>query len=626
MPDDAASVDAILAVIRTGPGGTTPLADDAVGCLVRTVVDTHLHLPDMFELTFHDQTGDVVQTAGLSIGTEVHVLGLTSSGESVPLIVGEVTSIEGVFERLTFLTVVRGYDKTNRLQRTRRTRTFVNMKDSDIATQLATDGGLTLGQIDTSPTTHDHLGQCDQTDWEFLTQRAREIGFETGMIEGNFYFRKASTVQGASGQPVELTFNQNLRAFRPRLTSGNLAPEVEVRVWDPIQATVVAARTGTTTGTVDLDGEDPAATAQTFAAPAEEDAPAGPSPAVGNLGPAPGVDAFVVFNRPAATGSAATAAVTAIADSLAEHVGSTFAEAEGDADGDAAIKPGNAVQIDNVPAPFAGTWMVTNSRHVFDMSEGAYQTRFVVSGRQERSLLGLTSAATGLPAPPRIPGLAFGVVTNNNDPDQHGQVKVALPWLSPDYESYWAPVMQFGAGKRSGAMFLPEVGDEVLVGFEFGDPRRPCVLGGIVNAASAYSLGGSPIKATGMAAEVVLRGFVSGAGNLLVFHDEIPPGDGAPPSASDIVLGTSDGSLSLKIDQVAGTVTLTCKPAPPASQTAAGQLTIECGDAGTINIKAGAGGSVNIDGGASLSLKAQGSIEIQSSGQVAIKGAQIMLN
>jgi len=187
--------------------------------------------------------------------------------------------------------------------------------------------------------------------------------------------------------------------------------------------------------------------------------------------------------------------------------------------------------------------------------------------------------------------------------------------------------MQFGAGKRSGAMFLPEVGDEVLVGFEFGDPRQPCVLGGIVNAASEYSLGGPPVKTTGMTAEVVLRGFVSGAGNRLVFHDDVPPGaDGAPPSASDIELGTSDGSLSLKIDQVAGTVTLTCKPAPPASQSAAGQLTIECGDAGTVNIKAGAGGSVNIDGGASLSLKAQGSIEIQSSGQVAIKGAQIMLN
>ena len=226
-----------------------------------------------------------------------------------------------------------------------------------------------------------------------------------------------------------------------------------------------------------------------------------------------------------------------------------------------------------------------------------------------------------------MPGLACAVVTNNNDETQKGRVKVALPWLSPDYESDWAPVAQFGAGKHSGAMFIPEVGDEVLIGFELGDPRRPYVLGGIVNNATTYDLGGPPVQATGLAGEVVRRGFVSAAGNRLVFHDEMPPGDPeAPPTASDMTLGTKDGNLCLAIDQTAGTITLTCKPAPPGSQAPMGQLTIQCGDAGTINIKTGPGGSVNIDGGGTLSLKAEESISIQSSGQVAIKGAQIMLN
>jgi phage protein D len=624
MPATDGGMGTIVAVVNVNG---TPLADEAASCLIRAVVDTHLHVPGMFELTFFDQTGNVVQTSGLSIGTKVDVLGQTDAGDSVALIAGEVTSIEGTFERLTFYTVVRGYDLTHRLQRTRQTRTFMNMNDSDIATQVATDYGLEPGQIDPSSTLHEHLGQCDQTDWEFLNQRAREIGYETGVSDGTFYFRKASNVAEASGEPVALTFGQNLQAFRPRLTAGNLAPEVEVRIWDPIEAKVIAARAATTTGTASLDGENPASTAQTFASGGGDEAPPEPSPVTADLGPAPGANAFVVFDRPVANGSAITSAATAVASSVAEHVGSTFAEAEGEALGDPAIKPGSAVQVADIPAPFAGTWMVTNARHVFDLAEGGYQTRFVVSGRQDRSLLGLASAATSLPAPPRMPGLAFGIVTNNNDPNHQGRVKVALPWLSPDYETDWAFVLQFGAGKRTGAMFLPEVGDEVLVGFEFGDPRRPCVLGGIVNSASSYSLGGQPVKPTGMAAQVVLRGFVSAAGNVLAFHDEVPPGEpGPPPTASDITLGTGDGNLSLKIDQVAGTVTLTCKPAPPASQSPAGQLTIECGDAGTINIKAGEGGNVNIDGGTSLSLKAQGSIQIQSQGEVAIKGATIMLN
>lgn len=628
-----------FALIKVGAGGAT-LPAEAQGLVIRAVAETHLHLPGMFEISFNDVSGDVISQSGLSIGTAVQIFGPGGEdGTPQLLIAGEVTSIEGIFERLNFITVVRGYDQAHRLQRARHTQTFLNMKDSDIAAQLAEGAGLTVGQIDTSATTHAHLGQCDQTDWDFLTQRATEIGFETGVQEGKFYFRKASATS-AAGEPVTLMFRGGLRSFRPRLTAGNLAPQVEVRVWDPGQATVVAHQAGTATGSAALTGQDPAAIASKFKAAAGEPGqagsagPPGAGPGAGNLGPAPASDAYVVTDRLAASGSAAATAAEEIAAALADHIGSTFAEAEGEAVGNTAIKAGAAIKVEGVPDPFAGTWLVTTARHVFDVGEGGYYTSFEVSGRQERSLLGLASAATSRPAPPRIAGLACGVVSSIYDPNgdnnnlgSQGRVKVALPWLSPTYVSDWAPVLQFGAGKRSGAVFMPEVGDEVLVGFELGDPRRPYVLGGIVNQATGYDLGGPAVQSAGMAASVIRRGFVSGAGNRLVFHDELPPPDsGGPPTASGIMLGTKDGSLGIAIDQTAGTFTLTCKPAPPDSQAASGQLNIQCGDAGVVNITTGPGGSVTIDGGNTLSLKAQASISIESSGQVAIKGSQIMLN
>jgi phage protein D len=631
-----------FALIKVGAGGSA-LPTDAANLVVRTVAETHLHLPGMFEIAFNDIGGDVITQAGLAIGTAVQIFGPGGEdGAPQLLIAGEVTSIEGIFERLHFITVVRGYDQAHRLQRSRHTQTFLDMKDSDIAAQLADGAGLTMGQIDTSATTHAHLGQCDQTDWDFLSQRAREIGFETGVKDGKFYFRKASTVTG-EGSPVTLTFMAagGLRSFRPRVTAGNLPPQVEVRVWDPAQATVVAHQAGTATGSAGLSGQDPAALASTFTSAGADAGEAGGADGAGggpgagrNLGPPPASDAYVVIDRLAASGAAVTAAAEEIAAALADHIGSTFAEAEGEAAGNPAIAAGAAIEVDGVPAPFGGSWLVTSARHVFDVAEGGYYTAFEVSGRQERSLLGLASAATSRPAPPRVPGLACGVVSSIYDPNGDNgnlgslaRVKVALPWLSPTYVSDWAPVLQFGAGQRSGAVFLPEVGDEVLVGFELGDPRRPYVLGGIINQSTGYDLGGPAVQAAGMTAAVIRRGFVSGAGNRLVFHDELPPPDsGGPPTASDITLGTKDGSLSLAIDQTAGTVTLTCKPAPPDSQAASGQLNIQCGDAGVVNISTGPGGSVTIDGGDTLTLKAQASISIQSSGQVAIKGAQIMLN
>jgi len=71
-----------------------------------------------------------------------------------------------------------------------------------------------------------------------------------------------------------------------------------------------------------------------------------------------------------------------------------------------------------------------------------------------------------------------------DDPDSQGRVKVKLPW-SPDaggegYEA-WARMATLFAGQDRGSWFLPEVGDEVLVAFEQGDPRRPYVLGGLWN-------------------------------------------------------------------------------------------------------------------------------------------------
>jgi uncharacterized protein involved in type VI secretion and phage assembly len=71
-----------------------------------------------------------------------------------------------------------------------------------------------------------------------------------------------------------------------------------------------------------------------------------------------------------------------------------------------------------------------------------------------------------------------------NDPDGIGRVKVILPWApdtgSEKYET-WARVATMMGGNNRGSWFVPDEGDEVLVAFESGDPRRPYVLGGLWN-------------------------------------------------------------------------------------------------------------------------------------------------
>jgi len=81
----------------------------------------------------------------------------------------------------------------------------------------------------------------------------------------------------------------------------------------------------------------------------------------------------------------------------------------------------------------------------------------------------------------RIPGVVVGIVTNNEDPDGLGRVKVTFPWLSAEDESFWARMATPMAGKERGFYFLPEVGDEVLLAFAHGDIRFPYVLGALWN-------------------------------------------------------------------------------------------------------------------------------------------------
>ncbi|MEZ4469848.1 MAG: phage baseplate assembly protein V [bacterium] len=148
----------------------------------------------------------------------------------------------------------------------------------------------------------------------------------------------------------------------------------------------------------------------------------------------------------------------------------------------------------------------------------------------------------------RIRGVAVGVVTNISDPQQWGRVKVRLPWLDgPDaaIESHWARVAGWYAGNSRGTMFVPEVGDEVLVAFEGGDPNHPYVLGAVWNGEHAVPGPGNPDGANDH------KWFRSRAGHDLEFLDS----DGA----EKIRLVDSSTNNSTVFDTAADTITTEAK-------------------------------------------------------------------
>jgi phage baseplate assembly protein V len=75
-------------------------------------------------------------------------------------------------------------------------------------------------------------------------------------------------------------------------------------------------------------------------------------------------------------------------------------------------------------------------------------------------------------------GVHLARVRANDDPEQLGRVRVVVPDVSAKAE-LWARVATLSAGPNRGTWFVPEAGDEVLVAFEAGDPRRPYVIGSL---------------------------------------------------------------------------------------------------------------------------------------------------
>jgi uncharacterized protein involved in type VI secretion and phage assembly len=566
--------------------------DTVVDMLIeQVVVDDSRTLPDMFTLRIRDPQHTALSDAGLTIGAKVKIFaGPVGGTATTPLFSGEVTALEAEIDASGTHAVARGYDISHRLQRGVRTRTFADTSEGEIVRRVASDAGIDVGEIDDPPLTHAFVSQANQSDFDFLRSRAREVGFDLAVQDDKLHFKPpvdSSTAPAAgtfqSDGPLALVFGTNLNSFFPRITAAEQVGSVEVRGWDPDTQQTVLGNADAATTSVDLANGalSPAFAAATFSSSST----------------------FVVGDRPLSKQDE----VDHVAKAVAEQIGSAFAEADGVADGDPQLRVGAAVSVAGVGHPFEGKYTITASRHVFDAA--GYRTHFSVSGRQERSLLGLASSGetSGDPSAGGAPihGVVIGIVSNCDDPETLGRVKVKLPWLSDDYESDWARVVGVGAGDDRGILFLPEVNDEVLVAFERGDVRSPFVLGGLWNGKFAPPQAGT-LEKGGVVQHRVVQ---SRLGHNLTLSDE---------SGKDgIAMISGDKKHFVSVQAAKTTIELNTS----------GTVSIDAD--GTVQIKAD---SIEISG-SSISIKADGSLTLQGatvsitgSGATAIKGSPLALN
>ena len=333
-------------------GSTLPVAVESR--VTGMIVDQDVRLPDMFsmELAASDDseqpTAWIDDSSLFAVGNTFDVqLGYFDDMASV--LIGEITGLEPrfSFDRQPILTI-RGHDRRHRLNRDRKTRTFVQRKDSDIASQIAGEVGLTAETTD-SAVSHDYVLQANQTNLEFLQARARRIQYEVIVQDKTLLFRPASN---AESEVLTLTLEDDLLEFYPRLSAMLPVSESAVRGWDPKEKKEIVSRARQGDEVSKMGG-------QTTAAVLVENA----------FGAAVGQ----ISNYPIAT----QAEADQIAKGRFNHSALGLITGDGLCQGRTDLRAGKVIKVDGVGTRFSGQYYVVNAVHRFSAQHG-YTTHFTV--------------------------------------------------------------------------------------------------------------------------------------------------------------------------------------------------------------------------------------------------------
>jgi len=490
------------------------------------------------------------------------------NGHETTVFKGLITAISHQIQESRSLLVATCKHETVKMTVARHSRHYAEVKDSEIAEQLLSENGLTDFEVESTPVVHEQLLQHQITDWDFMMTRLDGNGLYYTVEAGKIVIRKPDT----SRAPVTtLTYGNNILSFDAALDARVQSTGVISYAWDPTAQEVTE-----TDGTA--SDEELAAI----------------------------LDESVEIRLP---GAVDRQSLQLLADakrnrqSLSQIKGRVRCPGNGD------IVPGSFITLDGVGRRFNGNVFVSAIHH--DYAEGNWTTE---------ATLGWDEAFFAEKIFPEHPvsftaqyvatqGLHVGVVSDIVDPAGQGRVRVRLPLVGPSEEGLFARLATLDAGDNRGTFFMPEVGDEVIVGFLGDDPNYPVVLGMLHSSAKP-----APWSQEEANDE---KGYMSRSGIAITVHDGDKRISITTPGGRKLILDDTEGSCSL-LDSDGNEVIL---DSSGITISTAKDLVLKA--ASSISLSAP---QVELSADVSAKLSANGTLGVESSGITEIKGAMVKIN
>lgn len=466
----------------------------------------------------------------------------------------------------------------------RKNRYFEEVSDSDITEQLLGEYGLE-SDVEQTDVTHAEMVQYFCTDWDFMLSRADVNGKLVFADDGKVTVKAPVT----DTEPVlKLQFGHNVIEFEAGMDARTQYASATGKTWNYVQQELS-----------EIEGSDPG---------------------LDNLGNIPGSELASVIGLESwalqHNGHTPDQELQAWAD--ARMLRSRMAKIRGRVTtiGYSNIKPGDVIELGGFGDRFNGLAYVSS---VFQelMPDKKWLTHIEI-GLDPQWFSKAYDDILEVPASglvPAIGGLHQGVVTaSHDDPEGEGRIKVRIPVISSEDQGVWARLATLDAGLGDGddprgTFFIPEPGDEVVVGFFNDDPRDPVILGMMHSSAKP-----TPLDITGENAE---KGVVTRGQLKLTFNDDKKSVTIETPNGNRAELNDDEGSILLE-DENGNKVQLDSNGIMLES---AGDLIMKAG--GDVKIE-----GVNAEVAASASFKAEGgsAAEVSTSGQAVLKGSIVQIN
>lgn len=468
-------------------------------------------------------------------------------------------------------------DETLKLAINRKSAIFQNVKDSELIGQIAGDYGITADVAETQ-VQHEEIVQYYATSWDFILNRAEINGLVVVTDGGKLIAAKPAV---SDSPALQVQFGYDVIEFDGEIDATYQYSEVQGNAWDISSQRVI-----------DASAEEPAVNEQgDITGPALADVL---TAGTNNLRASVPItqDSIQVW---------ADAAL--LKSRLSRFKGSvTF-------HGSSKAKVNATIKLMGLSNRFNGNAFISGLTHTVEDGQWRTEVKIGLSAEwftEKHSV----SAPTASGLLPGVKGLQTGIVRQTfEDPDNEFRVQVEIPMLGEEGQAVWARLATFYAGDSIGAYFMPEVNDEVILGFMNDDPRFPIVIGCVYS--SSIPAPETPDQ------ENSIKTLITKSNLQLKFDDKNKQITVVTPGGNTMVFSDQDKGITVT-DENSNKIQMNNEGVTIESQS---NLTLKA--TREISIQ---GASIKVNGKESVSIDGSAGCTLSSNGETSVKGSTVMIN